>query len=304
MSKIRKHLTFANATMTLALVFAMTGGAYAASKYVISSTKQISPKVLAALKGKAGASGAQGSVGPAGVQGPAGAVGVKGETGAAGQNGIQGEKGAQGEKGTAGTNGFNGTNGAKGVAGPAGPIGPTGEPWTAGGTLPVDSSESGQWSFELPQPTGSKSPIPASISFGIPLESALSGAHGHFINFEEGEGEAKFENKEDLSEVQEAFEKKECSGSVKGPKAGSGNLCVFANKSYDENETGLHTLKIGVADIRNAEAGAPGYGLTLGVGRSGASLTVSAGEYEYEGSEYNTAATDYLFGDGDWVVTG
>ena len=42
-SRIRKRLTYANVVMTFVLVFAMTGGAYAASKYVITSTKQIKP---------------------------------------------------------------------------------------------------------------------------------------------------------------------------------------------------------------------------------------------------------------------
>jgi hypothetical protein len=37
-SKIRKRLTYANVAMTLALVFAMTGGAYAAKHYLITST--------------------------------------------------------------------------------------------------------------------------------------------------------------------------------------------------------------------------------------------------------------------------
>lgn len=45
-SRIRKRLTYANVAMTMALVFAMSGGAYAAKKYVITSTKQIKPSVL------------------------------------------------------------------------------------------------------------------------------------------------------------------------------------------------------------------------------------------------------------------
>jgi hypothetical protein len=50
-STIRKRITYANVALTLTLVFAMSGGAYAAGKYLITSTKQISPKVLASLKG-------------------------------------------------------------------------------------------------------------------------------------------------------------------------------------------------------------------------------------------------------------
>ena len=44
---IRNRLSYANVAMTLALVFAMTGGAYAAQRYVVTSTKQIKPSVLA-----------------------------------------------------------------------------------------------------------------------------------------------------------------------------------------------------------------------------------------------------------------
>src|SRR5580693_7891888 len=45
-SRIRKRLSYTNIVMTLALFFAISGGAYAASKVLITSTKQISPKVL------------------------------------------------------------------------------------------------------------------------------------------------------------------------------------------------------------------------------------------------------------------
>jgi hypothetical protein len=43
---LRTRFTYANIAATLALVFAMSGGAYAASRVLITSTKQISPKVL------------------------------------------------------------------------------------------------------------------------------------------------------------------------------------------------------------------------------------------------------------------
>jgi hypothetical protein len=59
-TRLRPRFTYANVTVTLALVFAMTGGAYAASKFIITSTKQIKPSVLSQLKGKAGPAGAGG----------------------------------------------------------------------------------------------------------------------------------------------------------------------------------------------------------------------------------------------------
>jgi hypothetical protein len=69
----------------LALVLAMSGGAWAASHYVVTSTKQVSPKVLKALKGNSGPAGPAGAAGAAGaastVPGPAGSTGVTGATG-------------------------------------------------------------------------------------------------------------------------------------------------------------------------------------------------------------------------------
>ncbi|HEX5853188.1 MAG TPA: hypothetical protein VFY36_08850 [Solirubrobacteraceae bacterium] len=81
---MRKRITYANVTATLALVFAMSGGALAANHYLINSTKQISPKVLKKLKGKTGKTGA------AGVPGAAGKEGAPGKEGAAGKTGERG----------------------------------------------------------------------------------------------------------------------------------------------------------------------------------------------------------------------
>lgn len=94
-SSIRRHLSYANVVATLALLFAMSGGALAASHYLINSTKQISPKVLSTLKGT-GKAGSQGPPGPAGLQGTAGA---QGQPGAPGQPGGPGEPGPPGPNG-------------------------------------------------------------------------------------------------------------------------------------------------------------------------------------------------------------
>jgi hypothetical protein len=86
---MRKRLSYANVTATLALVFAMSGGAMAANHYLITSTKQINPKVLKKLTGKPGkngAAGANGATGPTGPTGPTGAQGPGGKEGAPGQN--------------------------------------------------------------------------------------------------------------------------------------------------------------------------------------------------------------------------
>lgn len=46
----RRHLSYANVVATVALVFAMSGGALAAAHYLITSTSQIKPSVLRTLK--------------------------------------------------------------------------------------------------------------------------------------------------------------------------------------------------------------------------------------------------------------
>lgn len=95
----KKHLTYANVVATLALLFAMAGGAVAATHYLITSSKQISPKVLAELKGR---SGTPGTVGASGVRGERGEKGERGETGPEGKIGPVGTVGPKGEQGNAG----------------------------------------------------------------------------------------------------------------------------------------------------------------------------------------------------------
>ena len=79
MKPLLRHLSYANITATLALVFAMGGSAIAARHYLIRSTKQISPKVLRQLRGHTGKTGAPGPRG-IGVAGPAGATGPPGQS--------------------------------------------------------------------------------------------------------------------------------------------------------------------------------------------------------------------------------
>jgi hypothetical protein len=217
-SMIRRRLCYANIVATLALVFAMSGGALAAGHYLLSSTKQISPQVLKALRGKSGAPGADGAQGPAGSQGTAG---------------PQGPVGMQGTKGEAGPAGAKGAAGAAGVQGPKGQAG---SPWTAGGTLPSGETETGDWATSGGPEDGLTSRF-VLASYAIPLAEAPS---YNFIGRQEGEGQTK-ENEKAKQENEERKLKGEpelplpipadCKGTWEHPGATAGNLCVFETSS-------------------------------------------------------------------------
>jgi hypothetical protein len=84
-----------------ALVVALSGTAVAARHYIITSTSQIKPSVLRALR----AVGAKGTTAIAGPQVPAGAVGPQGPPGAAGLQGPPGPTGLTGARGPQGVPG-------------------------------------------------------------------------------------------------------------------------------------------------------------------------------------------------------
>jgi|SRR6185437_9502112 len=187
-SALRRRLTFANVAMTFALVFAMSGGAYAASKFVITSTKQISPKVLKSLKGANGKNGASGPAGATGTVGPQGPAGL------AGPAGTRGETGPAGPAGPAGATGKEGKTGKEG------------SPWTVGGTLPHGESETGVWGLNATTKPNQEVQIP--ISFTIPLSASVDAAHVHLIGLGEGTPQG-------------------CAGSAEKPEAEPGNVCIW-----------------------------------------------------------------------------
>ena len=200
---IRRHLNATSLVAVIALVLAMGGGAYAAKRYLITSTKQIKPSVLKQLKG---ASGKAGPAGPAGPTGPAGAPG-------AGTAGPQGATGPAGPKGDTGAAGAAGAPGAKGA---------TGTPWVPNNTLPSKATETGAWSFGPTAATsisGSFAQVPVA-SFTIQLAAGLGAKQVHYIN--PAGKEVIF--KEELEEVTST----QCLGSKTEPTAEPGNFCVYA----------------------------------------------------------------------------
>jgi hypothetical protein len=69
------HKTIAATALTVAL---LAGSAYAGSRWIITSTRQIKPSVLRHLRGQRGPQGLPGTQGPQGSQGPQGLAGADG----------------------------------------------------------------------------------------------------------------------------------------------------------------------------------------------------------------------------------
>ncbi len=218
---LRNRLGIPGLIAVIALVFAMVGGAWAAKKYVITSTNQIKPNVLKQLKvpGPAGPAGAAGAAGPAGPAGAKGSPGAAGPTGATGPTGAAGQKGSTGPTGLAGVAGVTGPTGAVGSTGATGPEGICSTVKAC--VLPSGVTETGAWSFGFVT-EGAKPAVPFAepilmpISFPVPLATELSEGKGHFLP----EGFP--------SEEASAEEKENCPGSANEPKAKAGHLCVYA----------------------------------------------------------------------------
>jgi hypothetical protein len=210
-SMLRRRVSYANVVMTLALVFAMAGGAYAAKKYVITSIKQIKPSVVAQLHGKAGAPGPAGPAGTAGAAGAQGPIGPKGDKGGAGADGQPGAKGA---------------------------TGPAGSPWTVGGTLPKGATEKGSWA-NYHTATAAEETSGAAISFNVPLAVGLDFEHVHLLKVGQS-GEGKFE----AGVTGKDGPNTGCpEGSNAGePAAEPGNLCIFAETEENAKASFFHTV--------------------------------------------------------------
>jgi hypothetical protein len=296
----RLHERFGAAGMVvaiIALIVALSGAAYAAKGGGLTGKqKKEVEKIAKKYAGTPGKDGAPGASGPAGPAGSAGAKGDKGDPGTDGKSVVVGTATAQECQGSNPPGGA--TVEVEGVPTSKkkicnGEEGEEGSPWTAGGTLPSDKTETGTWALgEITE--GSKpgefpfNKIDIPLSFPIRLAGeGLSGeecftvvaekvsdqCHVHFIDAA-GQEVIKIESWFFVNEiVPSTF----CTGSAKEPTAAPGHLCVYVGEL--KNAKGMSGF------IQKAESAA-----TSGTSSSGAILRLTEVKAE-------------AIGRGSWAVT-
>jgi hypothetical protein len=259
---IRRHLTPGTAIAFVALVFALTGGAFAATggggSHATLTAGVAKKKSKAPARGPAGpkgATGATGPAGPAGAAGPQGAAGAKGETGAAGANG------ANGTEGTNGTNGKSVTSTPLSAGNHTGHCPEGGSQFTVGASesyacngekgaegnikasLSPGETETGTIYFAFSEGGVQHAALSFPIPLGAPLEAHFCGegkpeCHVHIrpLTFRSPPSCTGITEPHELKECEEEVERVEavqksteasCQGTVDAPSAEPGNLCIY-----------------------------------------------------------------------------
>jgi len=263
LSPLRNRFGIPGVISVVALVFAMLGGAYAANNASDNgATASAKKKAKKGPRGPKGATGPAGPAGPAGPQGPAGAKGDNGGNGAAGDKGATGANGAAGQSvTTAAEPPFGNCGDEEGVKltsasgtsyvcnGAEGAAGPTGEPWTAGGTLPPNATQTGTWVLGDDSPVVPPGFNVSVIPFPIPLANPLDGSHATYIGLTDG-GETPLPVPAQCDDPTHPG-----APSAQNPEADSGHLCVFAESFFIGVEgaeaVGVGNLQLGSGASRN-----------------------------------------------------
>jgi len=199
-----------------ALVFAMLGGAYAATgNPLASNSAKRHHKKAKHRKGKASGLNAMQKKEVKKIAKSVQGAGPQGAKGDAGPAGSAGNDGAQGATGDAGATGPAGSAGPKGDTGATGP---DGSPWTDGGVLPSESTETGVWiaDGEITHPFLFQRT--AAVSFPIALEDPIDEEHVRYVN-PAGEEEDPV--------AEEFVTPVHCLGSAESPSASSGYFCIY-----------------------------------------------------------------------------
>ena len=226
------HQRFGTAGLVVAivaLVVALAGTAFAATGLNSKQKKEVK-KIAKQFAGQPG------KPGPVGPQGPKGDPGAKGDPGGKGDAGSPGANGKSVVVGTAsgaecGSGGITvqveGSATKKSVCN-----GQTG----FSAVLPSEETEKGSWVYG---PAEGPQYLP--LSFPIPLEADLDGAHVHYVNTTGKEvivNGTTFEEEEVTSTA--------CLGTAAAPTAEPGHLCVYgAAESEAFSTNSERILKIG-----------------------------------------------------------
>ncbi len=239
----------------IALIFALTGAAFAASGGLSGKQKKEVTAIAKKFAGKPGAPGANGAPGTAGAPGAKGAAGGAGSEGPAGKSVSVtevpiGEVECSGRGGTLIEKEDSGTP-VEVCTGEKGATGPEGVCSTAGCTLPTGVVEQGTWGFDRSVEkftvevggnteeitVGDSEVIRAPISFSIPMSAALTPEKVHYST------EGTFGT----------F----CEGSAAAPKPkNSGELCVYENTGSNVAGTTFEGIYKPTSTISEANRGA------------------------------------------------
>ncbi len=320
LNRFRSQLGTAGLIVAIvALVAALAGGAIAAQgggDQVASASKK-HKKAKQGKRGKPGKPGKPGPAGPAGPAGPQGPAGTNGTNGTDGANGTNGSDGTDGNPGADGKTVLSGAgdpddslDGVNGdfyintttdtIFGPkAAGVWPTpgtslkgadGSPWTAGGTLPLNATETGAWSFSTTQAAtgdlggdglGENDQL-VPISFPVPLAATLNASHAIYVP---NNNTTTAHCSASGSSTVTGDEPDGPGGRAFNPKADSGYLCVYGGSSSNAVPSPLASSILG--------------SIFAGVGSSGASVDKSGAAMFMK-----IPAAGEAYAIGSWAVTG
>jgi len=207
-SMLRNRLGMPGVIAAIALVFAMIGGAYAASGGLTAKQKKEVKTIARGFQG----------TGPIGPQGPAGGNGKDGAAGAQGLQGPTGNTGPKGATGDTGPKGATGDTGPKGATGDTGPQGNSGETGFTE-TLPSGKTETGVVAGYIEYEAGGFAESFIPISFPIPLAEKLPAEPTN------GSAQVKEVGYDGTNGI--GTEHEQCPGKAEKPKAKKGFLCVY-----------------------------------------------------------------------------